>query len=178
MFSGSPIKENLETWCNCKIDNYAITGSSLEDGWVSSIPSQYNDIKKLNPKTIIMDGGGNDIFSNKNKCLTLGDDCKLLVNKIVDIAKSLLNEIGNNGVHNIIYLGFYYLQNLNEVIDYGTEKLSDVCNKLNNTNCYFSDPRNITMPLSWDGVHPTNEGFKLLANNIWNTIQDNDIMLN
>ena len=176
MFAESPVKQHLENWCNCNIDNYAKVGASLEEGWIESIPCQYNDIKELCPTTIIMDGGGNDVMSHINECRQLTEQCKILIdNVIINIANSLITEMNNNNVHNIVYLGFYYLQNLNEVIDYGSEKILSICNNTN--NCYFSDPRNISMPLGWDGVHPTSEGFELLAHNIWNTIQDNNIIL-
>jgi lysophospholipase L1-like esterase len=176
MFSESPVQSYLENWSGCKISNYAITGASLQDGWVESIPSQYVDIENQNFSTIIMDGGGNDVMSKLSECQEFNENCKLMINYIVNIAESLINKMGRNNVTDVIYLGFYYIKNLNKVIDYGTEKLVNMCEKINTTNCYFSDPRNITMPVGWDGVHPTNEGYELLAHRIWDTKLDNDII--
>ena len=61
--SSTPIQKDLENHIHKSLKNYATIGSSLQDGWVISIPEQYNKNKLPIPKTIIMDGGGNDVFS-------------------------------------------------------------------------------------------------------------------
>lgn len=177
MFSESPVKQFLEDWSSVGIDNYAVTGASLQEGWVKSIPEQYEEIKGMNLSTIIMDGGGNDVFSNLYECQQFSDKCKEVINNVANIAKSLITEMGNNNVSDVIYLGFFYVKGLNKAIDYGTQKLKHICENITTTNCYFSDPRNITIPVGWDGVHPTREGYELLSNRIWDTILDNDVVI-
>jgi hypothetical protein len=57
--SSTPIQKDLENHIHKSLKNYATIGSSLQDGWVISIPEQYNKNKLPILKTIIMDGGGN-----------------------------------------------------------------------------------------------------------------------
>jgi hypothetical protein len=73
------------------------------------------------------------------------------------------------GVDLVVYLGFYYIQNLNKVIDYGTALLSRMC-ATSDTPCVFCDPRNLTIPIGWDGLHPTREGFLMIGELISNAL--------
>lgn len=51
------------------IENQAVIGASLHEGWVPSIPTEYGWVSKTPvPDTIIMDGGGNDVISVKEDC--------------------------------------------------------------------------------------------------------------
>ena len=64
MFSNDAVKNALEGYLDHKveIENFAVGGASLHDGWVQSIPDKYASISKDPvPMTIIMDGGGNDV---------------------------------------------------------------------------------------------------------------------
>ena len=201
MFAESPIPSNLEKSLNIKIDNRALVGASLQKGWVKSIPEQYEDIRNLNPDTIIMDGGGNDVMSNYYSCLQFNNNCKNMIDNVTLIAKDLMEKMRGNCVKNIVYMGFFYVKGLNRAIDYGTEKLMEVCHNIAKTNgstgsstggnnlrrteslfneeggCYFCDPRNLTIPVGWDGLHPTNEGYKMLSDAIYNTILNNNIQV-
>lgn len=52
----------LQEWAGHSIENIAIVGSSLHEGWTKSIPQEYAELDKtVMPTTIIMDGGGNDV---------------------------------------------------------------------------------------------------------------------
>ena len=186
MFAESPVKQYLEEDTGTVIENYALVGASLQKGWVKSIPDQYEDIKGLNATTIIMDGGGNDVMSNLYACQRFNNNCRNMIDRVTLIAKDLMENMMNNSVNYIIYMGFFYIKGLNKAIDYGSEKLITICNNITKNNdirsnlrgnitnslkygCYFSDPRNLTIPVGWDGVHPTNEGYKLLSELIYNT---------
>jgi hypothetical protein len=163
MFAESPVRDYLQERCDCEIENRAIIGSSLHEGWVTSIPSQYYDIEDTaSISTVIMDGGGNDVMSRLSDCRELNEDCKTMIKESVEIARSLIQQMGEDGVDLVIYLGFYYIQNLNKVIDYGTALLSRMC-ATSETPCVFCDPRNLTIPIGWDGLHPTREGFLMIG---------------
>jgi hypothetical protein len=78
------------------------------------------------------------------------------------------------GVAHVIWMGFFYLPGLNKAVDYGTQELTKVC-KAAKVDCHFADPRDLDIPRGWDGVHPTDEGYKMLAERIWEVKTDNNI---
>ena len=155
------------------IKNFATVGSSLQKGWVMSIPDQYEKNKVQGTTTIIMDGGGNDVFSIKSDCTMVNDNCKTTLDLITLILKDLFAQMRSDGVEYIIYTGVYEITGLEQAIDYGCTKIGDVC-KISE-KCYFVDMRNETINTGWDGVHPTNEGFVKIANRIWETKLDYNI---
>jgi len=58
----------LQEWAGHDIENIAIVGSSLHEGWTKSIPQEYAELDKtVMPTTIIMDGGGNDVSKGGRK---------------------------------------------------------------------------------------------------------------
>ena len=42
----SPLSKWLETWSGHSIENHALVGASLENGWVKSIRAQYDSLNK------------------------------------------------------------------------------------------------------------------------------------
>lgn len=178
LFANDLIKNQLEEWGNTQIDNLALIGSQFHEGWIESIPSQYFNYIKSNsiPDTIIMNGGGNDILSRKTDCISFNKNCIKRINEITSILDLFFKRINNDGVLNVIYLGPYYLQKLEKTINYGTDKISEICQKAE-LNCNFVDIRNKTIPLSIDNLHPNDDGYILLADELWNEILINDIIL-
>lgn len=169
MFAGgSTIPSLLIQWSGDKeIENYARVGASLIDGWVLSIPKQYELIPdKSNISTLIMDGGGNDVFSLRRDCAIFNQKCKDRIHESIGILDVFLENVS---AQNIIYLGFYYARGMNQAVDEGMEALSQVCREDDVIPCFLVDPRNFSLPLGWDGVHPTNEGYQRLATAIWDT---------
>jgi len=170
----SPLSKWLETWSGHNIENHALVGASLEDGWIKSIHTQFLELDNT-PKitTLIMDGGGNDVISHRKDCEYFNTECLKVINNSLSIANDILN---NADVDNIIYLGFYYLSGLKVAADYADSKVRTMCKSV--PNCYFVDPRynetsgtGLLTPqmLGNDLVHPNEEGYKLLAQMIWNT---------
>lgn len=178
LFANDIIKNQLEEWSNTQIHNTALIGSQLHNGWVESIPLQYSNYIQSNniPTTIIMNGGGNDILVKKNDCKVFNNMCIKRINETTTIIDSLLKQMNNNGVLNVVYLGFYYINGLKNTVDYGTDKINETCNKAE-LNCHFIDIRNKSIPVSSDNLHPTDDGYIMLAENIWNTILNNNIEL-
>jgi lysophospholipase L1-like esterase len=85
----------------------------------------------------------------------------------------------------VLYLGFYYLQGLERAADYADAKMATLCAEAP-VSCFFIDPRyNATtgtglqtpQMLGGDGIHPTPEGYKVLAQMIWDTALHQNITL-
>ena len=184
----SPLSKWLETWSNHPIENYAKVGASVEPGWVKSIPDQYNSINKNSPNnitTIIMDGGGNDVMSHRNDCEKWNEPCRQVLNKNIHEIEILFQQFKDDGIQNVIYLGAYYLSGLEKAIDYGNSQLSLICNNAS-IPCHFVDPRynetnhhGLQTPemLGSDGIHPNNDGYKILAEMIYDTAIEYHIIL-
>ena len=54
----------------------------------------------------------------------------------------------------VIYMGFFYILDLNEAADYGTARLLKVCSEAE-IDCHVADPRDLQIPRGDDGIHPT-----------------------
>jgi len=165
--SNTPIQNDLETLSGEKMDNHASIGSGLRDGWIASIPFYYDLYKYPIANTVIMDGGGNDVNGFRNDCIAFNENCRKQLDGLVDILDGLFKQMKEDGVKNIIYVGFYYIGRLNNAIDYGMGQLYKKC--LPKNNCYIVDLRNATIPLGWDGLHPNVNGYHTIASQIWHT---------
>uniref|UniRef100_A0A6C0ICG5 SGNH hydrolase-type esterase domain-containing protein n=1 Tax=viral metagenome TaxID=1070528 RepID=A0A6C0ICG5_9ZZZZ len=182
----SPLSKWLETWSGHSIENHALVGASLEEGWIKSIPSQYRDLNKTpNITTLIMDGGGNDVMSHKSECEEWKPSCQTMIDQCAGIAESLLEKAYTDGIQRVLYLGFYYLPGLERAADAANPLLAQVCANAT-IECHFVDPRynsttgtGLPTPamLGPDGLHPTTEGYKILAQMIWDTVVHYNITL-
>jgi lysophospholipase L1-like esterase len=152
------------------IQNYALVGSSLHEGWVKSIPTLYRDMidktKPTVPTTVLMNGGGNDVITARNDCFAFNDGCRRQVDSAMDIAKQLLLRMSQDGVQHVIYLGFYYVKGMQPVADYGTMRLQEICGSAP-LDCHVADVRDLNITTGWDGVHPTQAGYEALARRLW-----------
>jgi lysophospholipase L1-like esterase len=180
------IQTYLEQEAGQTFRNYTQSGAMLSGGVIATaIDKQYADAKSANGNidTVVMNGGGNDllipaILLDPYGCRThwwrwnISRSCKNLVNNSYVTGVNLLNEMAADGVDNIVYLGYYTLPrrnaNLTKAVNYGDQRLSDACA---NTvaNCSFIDPRG-TVPAEHvlsDNIHPTAEGSRTLADQIW-----------
>ncbi|MBU1170943.1 MAG: SGNH/GDSL hydrolase family protein [Proteobacteria bacterium] len=182
-----------ETW-----RHYAISGAQSVGGILADpIPDQYANAKSDDPniRVVYMDGGGNDIlipaimldpYSCKNCnywwCGDLSRSCKNLIDDIYVATVDLLNQMDNDGVEQVVFLGYYHLKwgllgdlrQLDDAIDYGDKRLKDACTN-STVNAVFVDPRSAfegkeSNYIIVDGIHPTAQGSAVLANLLWNTI--------
>jgi lysophospholipase L1-like esterase len=184
------IQDYLHSWSGETFRRYALSGSM-----VTHVADQYDEAKadNANINTIFMDAGGNDILIpsflfDPYNCRVdwwesgLSSTCKNLINDIYVDVVNLLNQMGRDGVDNIIYLGYYRLKNgligstsLNQAVDYGDTKLAlAVANATAAPNYrVFLDPRpNITSSdITSDGVHPNDSGSNKCAQLIWARLQ-------
>ncbi len=180
------IQTYLEQEAGQTFRNYTQSGAMLSGGIIATaIDQQYADANGANGDidTVIMNGGGNDILIpamllDPYGCRThwwrwnISRSCKNLVNNSYVTAVNLLNEMDADGVEDVIYLGYYAPPrsnaNLEKAVNYGDKRLAEACA---NTvaNCTFIDPRG-TVPAEHvldDDIHPTAEGSRTLADQVW-----------
>lgn len=180
------IQANLEAQAGLTFRNYTQSGAELSGGLIArSVEGQYADAKSTNSNIdiAVMNGGGNDILIpamilDPYGCRThwwrwnISRSCRNLVNDTYVKAVNLLNKMDNEGVEDIIYLGYYELPrgnaNLESAVAYGDDRLKDACDN-STANCTFLDPRGM-VPANHvlsDNIHPTAEGSKTLSDLIW-----------
>ena len=172
----------------CKSGAY-LTGSNIITS--SAVDVQYATARSDNSniKTILMDGGGNEVLIQANffdpyncKSSTLTSSCKGLIDDTYVDAVNLLNQMGRDGVQNIIFQGYYHVKNglfastsLNPAVDYGDTRLAQAVANATAASNYrvFVDPRSsiVNSDIIIDGVHPTDSGSQKLANLIWLKLQ-------
>ncbi len=192
------IYTNLEAKAGETWRHYAISGAQIVGGILADpIPDQYANAKNDDPniRVVYMDGGGNDIlipaialdpYNCKNCnyfwCGDLSQSCKDLVDDVYVETVDLLNQMDDDGVEKVVFLGYYHLKwglfgnltLLDDAVDYGDKKLKEAC--VNSTaNAVFVDPRasfkgKESSYIIADGIHPTAQGSAVLANLIWNAL--------
>lgn len=162
-----------------------ITDHSVSGAIISQIRDQYLSHRSEQIRTVILDGGGNDILGNKGNCQNkLNDACKAIIKKAVDVVREAFSTMADDGVHQVIYLGCHYPMGWNsgfgQAVDYGYTLLSDACYR-SPVPCLLVDPRNTFKDhsdlLEWDGVHPNWNGTDVMAKLIWTDVQANKIDL-
>jgi len=163
----SPLVEWLSEWAGHEIENHAMDGASLE-----SIRDQYQHLEKRPViTTLIMDGGGSELVNYRSDCEAMNEACRSILDRSVDIAKTIMDEAIRDGVDIILYLGPYSIPGLEDASEYASPRLMSICEA---TSCYFVDPLlNITtdkplhLDLAADGIQPTPDAYKILAKMIW-----------
>lgn len=172
--SDQHIQRWIEAHVHHSIENYAVIGASLHEGWVASIPEQYASVNKTPPiDVVILDGGGNDVMSHRNDCEAFDDACRLAIDEACDLAAHLMGQMKTDGIKHILYVGFYQIPGLEPVAEYGTEKLKEICQG----SCIFVDLFNVTIPLAWDGMHPSDQGYDTIASEIVTSAHKNHLPL-
>lgn len=161
----TPIQKYLESLSNQTFENYAVTGAKLQPGWVISIPVQYDIHKKPVSSFVLFNGGGNDMFPLQQNCIKKDKICLASIDDLSLILKRLVKEMKTDGVKTIFYLGPIKYPQLYDSINYAYYKMNQVCQK--NDGCILIDLRDLKINLQWDHIHPTNEGYKMIAEYIW-----------
>lgn len=182
----------LHSWSGHTFRRYATSGAEIKGGILApDVASQYATARSDNSniKTIFMDGGGNDILIpatvlDPYNCKVdwwesgLSTSCKNLINDVYVDTVNVLNQMGRDGVKNIIFQGYYHVKfgligttTLNQAVDYGDTKLSQAVSNATAAANYrvFIDPRPniVNSDIIIDGVHPADSGSKKLATLIW-----------
>ena len=188
--SSGEIESNLEGMAGQTFRNYTRNGAELSGGALSpSVVSQYNTANNTDSDidTVLMNGGGNDIliparFLDPYRCKTnrwrsnISNACRNLVHNIYVDAVDLLNDMDNDGVENVIYLGYYHPKggsaNLSKAVDYGNEYLGYAC-EATTANCTLVPSVDIIndSDILSDDIHPNSSGSQKIANRVWPYLQ-------
>lgn len=158
-----------------------LSGSSYKDRSVSgakiaAIQSQLNTaLKRTTLKTVIADGGANDILQGSMDCdsdpLTQG--CLDVLNYVGDKMEVMLEAMYAKSPNDCVWLGYYHVKGgeieKNEAIDYTYDWLYPDIFASTNMDAVLVDPRQEILPIhiKSDDIHPTYDGSYILANLIW-----------
>jgi hypothetical protein len=161
---------------------FRVVDHSVNGETIAGIRSQYRRIRNAPITTIIMDGGGNDVLGASGDCKSLNLRCRRIIERSVEVMSQTLDEMYDNDVENVVFLGYYHpigLQaGLRRAIDYATPLMMETCAAAS-VNCYFVDPRTYFDCngglIMIDGIHPSGSGSGVLAYMLWKTFVDNDI---
>jgi len=188
--SSGEIEAKLEALAGQTFRNYSRSAAEIAGGVLApSVVDQYNAANNTDSDidTIIMNGGGNDILIpaklfDPYRCRTrwyrrnISNNCKNLVHDIYVDAVNLLNTMGNDGVENILYIGYYHPKggdaNLSKAVDYGNEWLGYGCDNTT-ANCDLTPSVNAISEsdILSDDIHPNASGSAKIANLLWPKLQ-------
>ena len=166
------IHRYLQQDLNKTIATYARSGCQMIGGNFicsrrNSIPQQYANASKRGIKTVIFNGGGNDI--QLNSCAPSLTRCMPLLNDLETEIGRLVAQMRADGIENIIFLGYYNgtsdaaaLREINE------SSMNRKAMTYPGMNIRFVDVRsafngNESRYLLSDGIHPTAAGSRVLA---------------
>jgi hypothetical protein len=154
---------------------------SVSGAKIAAIQSQMNTaLKRTTLKTLIADGGANDILQGSMDCdsdpLTSG--CLDVLNYVGDKMEAMLYTMYTKSPNDCVWLGYYHVKGSeaekNEAIDYTYEWLypgifGTVYSGFETT---LIDPRAVIVDsdIKSDDIHPTSSGSQKLANLIWNAM--------
>ncbi len=168
----------LEEDLDENIDTHARVGCQMNGGNLIcssyyAVPRQYDRASKRGIKTVIMNGGGNDFL------LGDGGDCssQSCINEVLfsieETISGLVQDMRDDGIDEILFLGYYYLGNEDDAIN----ELSMEYKAANYPamGVKFVDSRNAFQGNEWryigsDGIHPTAAGSRALADLIINAL--------
>jgi lysophospholipase L1-like esterase len=168
--------------------DYAVAGSTMAAASLNMIPPQWNTAVAASPdiKTVIMDGGGNDVLINNPQCKAAGsqnnDACKMVVDNTVKAVGDLIGNYTKAGVGDLIY--FFYphaptggadisdyalgiLQNSAKLVTTASFRMYvvDLVPLFNNHPEYFY----------LDGIHANAQGEQIIADAVYQVMKDHCI---
>jgi hypothetical protein len=172
-------------------DKYAdrsVSGTQLSGG-LFAIPTQYADENNSDGhiKTVVMDGGGNDILVGNRSCITRqappeSQSCVNTINNAANAARQLLAKMAADGVEDVVYFFYPYLPGggiggdkeiTRKTLDYAMPMVRETCESAP-LNCVFVDTRGLfgdTPGDFQDGVHPTVANIQKISAHVFKTMQ-------
>lgn len=174
---------------------YPRVGAQMEGGPIITIPEQYDKAIAEGPiRTVLLDGGGNDILIGAHfECSApyggeLSDKCYEVMDRVLAKAEALTVKAIQDGAQFSVFQSYYYIDNedLWQVTDVFLDKAEKFINELNakypEVKIIYVDPREAFLGhpeyIKWDGIHPTEEGSKVLADLFWDAMVENGIEQN
>ncbi|HCP05079.1 MAG TPA: hypothetical protein DIT61_16515 [Pseudomonas sp.] len=135
-----------------------------------SVENQYARADKSGIRTVIFNGGGNDI--QLNSCRPSLSACMPLLNELEDRIATLVQKMRNDGIEEIIFLGYYNavgsaenLQDINNYsMNYKAAAYPGMGVKFIDVRADFAGRESIY--ITSDGIHPTAAGSRVLSNRI------------
>ncbi|HYX36324.1 MAG TPA: SGNH/GDSL hydrolase family protein [Oligoflexus sp.] len=169
------IGSTLEKLSSQDIDSYAGIGAVM-----SGIVRQYQRSREYGfARTVIMNGGGNDVLTNMGPCRAFTQSCVAVIDSAINQAADLVEQMESDGVASIYYLGYYYTtglaSGLDQAIDYAMLRMPDICAGTQ-IRCEVIDTRDAMQggsTISWDGIHPSRAGSIKMAGLLWERMQAN-----
>lgn len=166
------IHSYLEDDLNETIDTYARSGCQVLGGSLIcsrryTIPNQYDDADKRGIDTVIMNGGGNDFLLGDGADCTTQACIEELLASIEQTLAGMYNDMRNDGIDQIIFLGYYNTENPEDVaintisMEYKAENYPQMGVDFIDTRPAFAG--NESRYITSDGIHPTAAGSRVLA---------------
>jgi len=185
-----------------------LSGKGYKDRSVSGAKIQaiHNQLNKADDrsslKTIIADGGANDILQGSADCESdpLTQGCLDVLDYITGKMDVMLNQMYNGPSDDVVWLGYYHVKGgeaeKNEAIDYSYDNLypglfdfgSTFSGSVSSYGGYYggslggfeaamTDPRGSIQPgdIVSDDIHPAYSGSVKLANLIWGVMVDRNM---
>lgn len=151
---------------------------SVSGAKISAIQSQLNTaLGRTTLKTVIADGGANDILQGSADCDTdpVTPACIDVLDYLGDKMDAMLYAMYTKSPGNCAWLGYYHVKGSeiekNEAIDYAYDWIYPGIfgTVYSGFNAYLIDPRPNIQPvhIKSDDIHPTYDGSVILANLIW-----------
>ena len=156
---------------------------------IAGILEQYDRAIAKTPtlKTVLADGGGNDILQGSMDCESdpLTQGCIDVIDYVADRMEVLFEEMYQDGVADCLWLGYYYLKDgqaeKNEALDYAYTLYDSVIpdaslNLYGPGGLHAIDPRPHIQPqhIKSDDIHPTWSGSEILADLLWDVMIQED----
>jgi len=154
---------------------YYVSGSEFERSLIgTNIPEQYQQARRANPniRTIITDGGGNDIqIGAAGACTTARGAtaaCKAALQPALNAADELFQQMRDDGVENIVYMNYFYImaRNSKPAFDWMHDQMEALVLKhgglVIEVMPYMKDAY-----IKADNIHPKDPASDMLANLIW-----------
>lgn len=162
-----------------------MSGSTFRSGFPApslTIPRQYSELNNTyRPRTIIMDGGGNDALffcSGRDRPL-----CRSTIRSTGERFRALVQEMRADGVENIFYVGIYQVREdgiagaVAAAVDPGMDYFRDLCDEL---GVIFIDTRDAfegrPSLIGSDGLHPTPAGSQVLSDLVYQALVDEGVL--
>lgn len=169
------IRTFLEQSLGESIDGHARVGCQMNGGNIIcssyySVPRQYSRASKRGIETVIMNGGGNDFLLGEGASCGEGPTpaCKEILFAVEETISGLVSDMRSDGISEIVFMGYYDTtadtQNnaLNDFsMEYKLENYPAMGVKFVDTRFAFRG--NERRYIKSDGIHPTAEGSRVLA---------------
>jgi hypothetical protein len=169
--NGGGIEAGLRSASMQPYRNHGVAGTMLLD---EVIPNQYAAAKRDNPdiKTVIMTGGGNDLLlTGMSGGGTCSAGCMSTIDKVAMRLEMLWQEMGDDGVQDIVYIEYSQGGDNSAGVGYGHTKLVPLCEAAAPVRCHLLHSDDFIMMMLLDGVHPTADGCTKLGKAVYELME-------